>query len=370
MDISVRQIERFFYLSPDPIAIVTRGGTFVYLNSYWEEILGYSKEEMIGKEYMNFVHPEDVQRTSEEHEFLLERFRPQTFENRYLAKSGDIVWLQWRVHLDKEDELFYCTARDISQQKKMQNKLLKTQEELVLYSEKLETTNKELEAFSYSVSHDLRAPLRGINGLSQAIIEDYYDKLDHQGRDFLKRLCSEAQKMGDLIDHMLNLSRITRKEMTFEEVNLSSIAKEIAEHLQNEEPDRRVEFVIEDGIISVGDPHLLKIALENLLSNSWKFTSHHDTATIEFGSIKTTKGLTYFVRDDGAGFDMRYVDKVFGAFQRLHSDREFPGSGVGLGTVKRVISRHNGNIWVESEIEKQTTFYFTLNVEKLVKEKL
>jgi signal transduction histidine kinase len=220
--------------------------------------------------------------------------------------------------------------------------------------------NKELEAFSYSVSHDLRAPLRGIDGFSLALLEDYADKLDENGRDYLHRVRTATQRMGTLIDDLLNLSRMTRIDMRLENVDLGAIARSVAVELQKTQPERRVEFRIEEGLEAFVDSHLIRIALENLLGNAWKFTSKRESACIEFGRTNCDGRLTYYVRDDGAGFDPAYADRLFGAFQRLHDKNEFPGTGVGLATVQRIIHRHAGRIWAESAVERGATFYFTL----------
>jgi signal transduction histidine kinase len=224
----------------------------------------------------------------------------------------------------------------------------------------LGAANQELEAFSYSVSHDLRTPLRSIDGFSQALLEDYADKLDPTAQDHLQRVRRAAQRMAALIDDMLNLSRVTRNAMRRETLDLSAMAKSIAAELQEAEPGRRVEFAIENDLTAAGDSQLLRTAMENLLGNSWKYTSRHASARIEFGKSQRNGKHTFFVRDDGAGFDPRYADRLFGAFQRLHTATEFPGTGVGLATVQRIIHRHGGEIWAEGVVEKGATFYFTL----------
>jgi signal transduction histidine kinase len=226
--------------------------------------------------------------------------------------------------------------------------------------EALETANKELDAFSYSVSHDLRAPLRGIDGFSQALLEDYGDKLDSVGQDHLQRVRLAAQRMSTLIDDLLKLSRVTRSEMHREQLDLSAVVKAIAEELQHGAASRNVTFVITEGLMADGDPRLLRVAIENLLGNSWKYTSAHSCARIEFGIDQSNGRPAYFIRDDGAGFDPRYSERLFGAFQRLHAMNEFPGTGIGLATVQRIIRKHGGEIWAEGEVEKGATFYFTL----------
>jgi signal transduction histidine kinase len=224
----------------------------------------------------------------------------------------------------------------------------------------LAATNKELEAFAYSVSHDLRAPLRAIDGFSQALIEDYSDRLDATARTHLDRARHAAQRMSRLIDDMLNLSRVTRSPIHREPLDLSGMAHSVIEELHQAEPERKVEFTIKDGLTATGDSALLRAALENLLRNSWKYTSGHASAKIEFGQIRENGKSPFFVRDDGAGFDPRFADRLFGAFQRLHTEAEFAGTGIGLATVQRIIHRHGGEIWAEGEVEKGATFYFTL----------
>ena len=223
-----------------------------------------------------------------------------------------------------------------------------------------ETANRELEAFSYSVAHDLRAPLRGIDGFSQALLEDYHDKLDDEGRKHLRFVRESAQHMAELIDDLLKLSRVTRREFRQESSDLSSLARGVLAQLQRAEPDRKVETIIADGLVVQGDSRLLKVALENLLGNAWKFTSKLPHARIELGSTAGNGHAAYFVRDNGAGFDQAYAGKLFGVFQRLHAASEFEGTGIGLATVQRVVSRHGGRIWAEGAVGKGATFYFTL----------
>ncbi|HEX9046919.1 MAG TPA: PAS domain S-box protein [Verrucomicrobiae bacterium] len=224
----------------------------------------------------------------------------------------------------------------------------------------LAAVNKELESFSYSVSHDLRAPLRAIDGFSRILLEDYDTKLDDDGRDNLRRVCAASQRMGRLIDDLLALSRVTRSEMHRGPVALSDIAGQILEELKDGDPARQVELLIQPALIAEGDPILLRAVLENLLGNSWKFTSKKASARIEFGRTQRRNEPAYFVRDNGAGFDMTYANKLFGAFQRLHTAADFPGTGIGLATVQRIIHRHGGWIEAESAVGQGATFYFTV----------
>lgn len=224
----------------------------------------------------------------------------------------------------------------------------------------LEACNKELEAFAYSISHDLRAPLRSIDGFSQALQEDYSDKLDTQGQDYLRRVRTSAQRMAHMIDDLLRLSRLSRAEMHLEPVDLSAHATDIAEELHRHDPARQAEFQITPGITVTGDPQLLHTALEHLLGNAWKFTARNPAAHIELGSQVQDGETVYFVRDNGAGFDMAYAEKLFSPFQRFHAETDFPGSGIGLAIVQRIIRRHGGRMWAESAVDQGTTIYFTL----------
>jgi light-regulated signal transduction histidine kinase (bacteriophytochrome) len=223
-----------------------------------------------------------------------------------------------------------------------------------------ESANQELEAFSYSVAHDLRAPLRALDGFSMMLMEDCAEKLDDEERRNLEFIRESSQHMGRIIDDLLALSHVARSELKREAVNLTEIARKIAARLQNSQPERRVDFVIADGLAGNGDARLLTIALENLIGNAWKYSGKREDARIEIGTVSHAGREAFFVRDNGAGFDMAYADKLFGVFQRLHKAEEFEGTGIGLATVKRIFNRHGGQIWAESEIGRGATFFFTL----------
>jgi PAS domain S-box-containing protein len=252
-----------------------------------------------------------------------------------------------------KERIILLAIEDITEKKKLERGMVKARDAV-------EATNKELEAFAYSVSHDLRAPLRSIDGFSQALLEDYQDKLDDTAKSYLDRVRKATQYMGRLIDDMLKLSRVTKSEFHPESVDMSTMVREISEKLQQNNPIRTVDVIIREGVFVNGDPTLLKIALENLVNNAWKFTSREARPQFEFGTTVKEGKTACFIRDNGAGFDMAYVDKLFGAFQRLHTSLEFPGTGIGLATVQRIINRHGGQVWAEAEVGKGATFYFTL----------
>jgi len=248
---------------------------------------------------------------------------------------------------------FTAIIRDITNRKRRD-------EELRQYAAQLEAANAELDAFAYSVSHDLRAPLRGIDGFSQALLEDYQARLDDTGRGYLRRVRAGTQRMAQLIDDLLALSRVTRAEFRRERLDLSGLAETTAAELRRSTPRRDVEFVIAPGITVDGDARLLQIVLENLLGNAWKYTGKCARARIEFGVSRQDGKVSYYVRDNGAGFDMTYASKLFGAFQRLHTSGEFEGTGIGLATVQRIVHRHGGRVWAEGAVGQGATFYFTL----------
>lgn len=261
------------------------------------------------------------------------------------------------VELAKKTQLLRRQAQLLAESERAARELAETRAELV---RDLEHKNRELESFSYAVSHDLRAPLRRIDSFSRAIVESQSDRLDDTGRKFLSRIREASQHMSQLIDDVLYLSRVTRAELREQEVNLSDVANLTLDQLQDGDPDRVVERKIRPGVIVTGDGQLLRIAIKNLLENAWKFTSREPQARIEFGVTHGPAEPSYFIRDNGAGFDMTYAGRLFGPFQRLHPHQEFPGSGIGLATVQRIIHRHGGRVWAEGLVGQGATFYFTL----------
>ncbi len=292
--------------------------------------------------------------------------REATLEADLLSAGGERkahAFSLYRIDLDGLPHLL-CTGLDIQARKDAEHNALALNQQLETRvrerTAELLTAMRELESFSYSVSHDLAAPLRGIDGFSRMIEEDYADKLDDRGRDYLQRIRAATQRMHGLIDDLLGLARITRNEMHRQGVNVSLMAQDIASELTRSEPARRAEFIIQPSMHVYADANMLRIAFDNLLRNAWKFTGRHESASIEVGCLQRDRELVYFVKDDGAGFDMRYASKLFGPFQRLHSASDFPGSGIGLAIVHRIVLRHGGRIWAEAETEHGACFYFTL----------
>jgi signal transduction histidine kinase len=258
------------------------------------------------------------------------------------------------------DAMTEALRSDIARREKAEEEIRTLNEHLEHHVRQLEESNRELEAFSYSVSHDLRSPLRSIDGFSLALLEDHSDKLDDEGKGYLARVRGATQRMGQLIDDLLKLSRLARMEMKREMVDLSDLAADIASRLRQSHPERQAEFIIARGLSALGDERLLTVALENLFGNAWKFSEKTPRTVIEFGVTEAGGGPAFFVRDNGAGFDMAYANKLFNPFQRLHHASEFSGTGIGLATVKRIISRHGGRVWIEGEVGKGTMVYFTL----------
>jgi PAS domain S-box-containing protein len=355
----------------DAVITIDEQGRVLSFNQAATRLFGYNPEEVMGQN-VNILMPPPYH---EAHDSYLENYLRTGLKKiigigrEVVAKRRDgtdfpIELSVSEVHL-KDQRIFTGIIRDITERKSAEEEIRNLNEELESRVHErtiqLEAVNRELEAFSYSVSHDLRAPLRTIDGFSQTVMEMYADKLDGRGQDYLNRVRKGSQDMAKLIDDMLNLSRLTRGELNItDNVDLSRIAREVAVNLQTREPERQVYFEIEDDLEGRGDQRLLQSVLENLLGNAWKYTSKHPVAHITFGKIQSNGVTIYYVKDDGAGFDMAYADKLFSAFHRLHGASEFPGTGVGLATVARIIHRHGGQVWAEAAVEQGATFFFTL----------
>ena len=370
-------------------------GTILESNDYYLAMLGYTQADLAagGLNWAEMTPAEFLPLDQAALKELAEKGASTPFEKQYVRRDGTRLWvLLATTMLPGPTGEIAAFVLDISAQKSLEaslasqrdelratNALLgeellerqRAEEEIKRLNDELEqrvrerttqlvAANRELEAFAYSVSHDLRSPLRGIDGWSLALLEDYRDRLDEEGREYLERVRSEAKRMGRLIDDLLTLSRVTRAEMHKRPVDLTAMAQVIITRLRAVQPDRSVEAVIQPGLSASGDEALLEVALTNLIENAWKFTGKQAQARVEVGQVDQAGRHAFFVRDNGAGFDMKYAQKLFGAFQRLHKASEFPGTGVGLATVQRIIHRHGGQVWAEAEVEQGAAFFFTL----------
>ncbi len=394
-----------FELSPESIVLLDGEGTILDSNQRVFDWLGYLREEFVGKNILEIpvltesskviaieslarrlageeIAPYELTFIDRDGEYRI----GLTMANR-IQIEGDPNWYDMvmisdvteRKLIEEEQAILIAAHEEQSQivsesNFELEDILTKTKEEeeaLRQFNEELErrvsdrtielqASNQELESFIYSLSHDLRTPLRGIEGFSQVLLEDCAANLDAEGLNYLNRIKAGTQRMSSLIDDILKLSVLSHKEICIETVDMSSMAQEFGRRVQSSQPERMVELVVEENVSATGDKDMLRTVVVNLLDNSWKYTRPHSNARIEFGTIQEKDETIYFVRDDGVGFDMKFVGKIFEPFQLLHSAHEFKGSGIGLAMVKRIISRHGGRVWAESEVEKGSTFYFTL----------
>ena len=342
--------------SLDPLVTISSDGKITDVNAATEEVTGCSREELIGSDFSNYFTEPDKARAGYKQVFaegLVENY-PLSLRHRF----GRVTEVLYNASVFRNEagevEGVFAAARDITERKRLEDSLRQRTLEL-------ENSVAELEAFSYSVSHDLRAPLRSIDGFSQILLEDYRDKVDEEGRDSLRRIRNASQNMAQLIDALLQLSRVMRSELRSEPVDLSVLALSTAAMIQKADPARRVRFRVVNGLQACGDRRLLGVLLQNLLQNAWKFSARNPEPSVEFGSTQKDGKSAYYVRDNGIGFDMTYVNKLFTPFQRLHAKEEFEGTGIGLATVQRVIKRHGGKVWAEGAVGRGATFYFSLD---------
>ncbi len=354
--------ERFRLISEnslDFISMISENGSFVYASPSFEILLGYPIRELYKKSLFELINEEDYKKISNWKNKVQEKYRIIDSKGNWHWMEGSSYTILW-----KHQTFIISVSRDITERISAENEIKKLNSELeervIQRTAELEAANKELESFSFSVSHDLRAPLRSIDGFSKILMEDYKEKLDATGQDYLNRVRQATLRMSDLIDDFLKLSRITRAELVRTKVNLSEIAREYLNELKNSHPERKVTFKIEPNLYVNADNQLMKIMMENLLGNSWKFTRNHSEAVIEIGSYENKEGKIFFVKDDGAGFNMAYASKLFTPFERLHPAVEYEGTGIGLATVHRIVTRHGGKIWAEGEVEKGATISFIL----------
>jgi PAS domain S-box-containing protein len=342
--------------SLDPLVTIAADGKITDVNDAAEEATGVERSRLVGSDFSTYFTEPEKARAGYRQAFAEGRVRDYPLALRH--RSGRIAQVLYNasVYRNQAGEVagVFAAARDITERKRLEDSLRQRTLDL-------ENAVRELEAFSYSVSHDLRAPLRSIDGFSQILLEDYGGKVDAEGQDSLRRIRNASQNMGQLIDALLQLSRVMRGEMSRERVDLSILALSTAAVVQKAEPARRVHFQIRTGLEAHGDRRLLAIALQNLLQNAWKFTARRSPAEIQFGSIQKEGKTAYYLRDNGIGFDMTYVDKLFTPFQRLHSREQFEGTGIGLATVQRIIKRHGGQVWAEGAVGQGATFYFSLD---------
>ena len=363
------------HLANDGIILIDEDEKIFVYNDGAEKVFGHAANEILGKSIETLIPHE----SRKHHHQQIKTFKTASTSSRNmhsrnqisgLRKNGETFPAEAAISKIKHNNrwVYMVILRDISESHHLMQELehyKRHLEELVEQrTQELQNMNKELESFSYSVSHDLRAPLRSIDGFSQALLEDYENQLDDLGQHYLTRLRSASQNMGDLIDNMLILSRVTRHDIQQQTVEMSAIARDIAKSLEQQDKYRDVKFKITDQLEVRGDAHLIKIMLDNLIGNAWKYSSKTAHAVIEFGKTEKEGEDVYYIKDNGSGFDMKYASKLFVAFQRLHSAIDYAGSGVGLATVYRIINRHNGQIWAEATPDKGATFYFTLNPDR------
>jgi PAS domain S-box-containing protein len=357
-----RELETFFVRSLDLTAVADMDGYFKRLNPVWEEVLGWKVEELLARPWIEFVHPDDVPHTIAVGARLAAGQPVLEFENRYRCRDGSYRWLSWRVPAPEPGSTtLYCIARDVTDLKRTQEEIRQLNAELGEKIAQVTAANKELEAFSYSVSHDLRAPLRHASGFVDLLEKHAGSTLDEKARRYLKTIGQAAIKMGKLIDDLLAFSRVGRVEMRREAVPLGELVREVRDELARDAAGRAIDWQIGALPEVLGDRSLLRQVVVNLLANAVKYTRHQPRPRVEIGTLNDpAKGPVCFVRDNGAGFDMQYRSKLFGVFQRLHRVDEFEGTGIGLANVKRIIERHGGEVWAEGKVGEGAAFYFTL----------
>jgi PAS domain S-box-containing protein len=365
---SEEMFSKAFATSPEAAVIVrVQDGTFVDVNEVFLKTTGYTREEVVGKRRDEL----SIWANAAEFDIFLALLkstkRVRGFATLFKMKSGELrdgVLSSDSVDIDGvEHSLNFI--EDVTERKRADRELREAKADLerrvAERTAQFEIANQELESFSYSVSHDLRAPLRALDGFSRILLDDYAEAIDEEGRLYLHRICDATDKMAHLVDDLLKLARINRAELRFQQVDITAIAKDVIRKLKEQEPGRAVALSVTAGLWAKGDAALIYSVMDNLLGNAWKYTSKQPSANIEVGRCANREQDAFYVRDDGAGFDMTFAGRLFGAFQRLHRESEYPGTGIGLATVHRIVRRHGGDIWAEAEVGKGATFYFTLS---------
>jgi len=364
---SENKFRTIYDLAPIGMTITDLEGRYLSVNKSYGLLLDYSPQELIGLSFAEFSSPDELENNIAARQRLLNGETTfERLEKKYRAKDGRMIYtlLQFSLIRDSKGEPIFFIGQvvDITPLKLAQEQInqlnIELEKKVAARTAQLEAANKEMESFAYSISHDLRAPLRSIDGFSRILEEDHNQSLEDTGVQTLKRIRSASKRMGDMIDSILELSRVTINDLNHLPVDLSNIAASIIEELRMQNPQRNVVTSIEKGLHAQGDERLLRVLLENLLNNAWKFTSKCEYGQISFGAMQDEK--VFYIRDNGAGFDMNQAHRLFTAFQRLHTTDEFPGTGIGLATVQRIINRHGGRVWAESALEQGTTIYFTL----------
>jgi PAS domain S-box-containing protein len=352
--------------APDAVVITDHEGTITFVSNQVQVLFGYERKELLGQK-IEILVPSSYRsaHTAHRRDYVAApraRRMGRGPDLHGMRKDGSTFPIAVSLSpVETEQGLaVFADIRDVTERHLQQRQLEELNARLERDNAELAALNGELEAFSYSVSHDLRTPLRAVDGFSQALLEDNGERLDDTGRSHLQRVRQAAQRMGMLIDDLLKLARVTRTEMIFDDVDLTDLARSVVEDLRQADPSRQAEIAIAPDLIAKGDGRLLRVVLENLLGNAWKFTAGRSPARIAFASDEIDGATTYFVRDNGVGFDMAYASKLFGAFQRLHDAREFAGTGVGLATVQRIVHKHGGRIWADSAPGDGAIFRFTL----------
>ncbi|MEU4156403.1 ATP-binding protein [Actinoplanes sp. NPDC026670] len=342
-------------------------GRYLLVNREWERLFGVTRDRVVELDDRGVFPPGLAEQLRANDLRVAEAGRTVQYEETADSVDGVHTYMSVKFPVLNSVGKPYAVcgiSTDITERKRAEDEVRRLNSSLetrvAQRTAELEASTKELDAFAYSVSHDLRAPLRSLHGFSDALLEDYGDVLDDVGKDYLNRLQRNVGRMGRMIDALLNLSRATRADLDRAAVDISAMCQEVIGDLRGTDPDRIVELIVPDGLTVEADPHLFRLALQNLLANAWKFTATRDTATIEVGRTVRSGETCFFVRDNGVGFDMAYAGKLFDAFQRLHTTSDFEGTGIGLATVARIVRRHGGHIFAEAEVDRGATFYFNL----------